>query len=135
MSDVFTEEDLNTLRLRVFEKTRAEIEKSVEQALVSELRAGVHTELRRLIAGEIRAIAKPLIEAKRQAIAARLEVIVPRMVEHAAEVIEQEIVEMGRCLVESLASSLSMTQRDVGYRIARKIQARLEKALKAERGP
>jgi DNA anti-recombination protein RmuC len=123
------EDDFAALKQRVWERSRDQIEKAVESGLIEELRAGMRSDLKRLIHAEVRAIIKPKIEAKRREIEVRLDQLVDRMAEISSTVIEQEFVVMLEKTSESLISRVQEIQHDLTGRFSRRLQQRLNESF------
>ena len=133
MTEILTDEELATCKRRVWEKTQAQVTEAVEYALVEELRAGVRSDLRRLIHAEVRAMIKPKIEAKRKEIEARLDQLVTRMADISTGVIEQEVVDLVTKASEAVLMRVQETQRNLTYLVGQKIREKLRKQLEEER--
>lgn len=130
--DVITEEEMAEFKKRVWETNKAEIIKQAEYALGSELRVGAHSDLRKLISIEVRELVRPMIEAHRPKIVARLEHVVDKTVEISMNVIEAEVVEFVTRIGEGFMEKVQSLRQDWGRSLRDKIHKRLEKALKEE---
>jgi hypothetical protein len=127
-----TDQELEELKKKVWDRTKENIEKTVAELLISELKAHYYSELRKMIQAELRAILKPMFEAKRPEIEEKLRRLVNRAEAFATEKVGREILNLASSSGIPLLRKLHDIERDWTYAVHQKFIQELTKILEAE---